>query len=77
MLNLALNKSALRREGGALAFLFAGLLLFYFPVIFGNKTVFTSDTLFFNFPMYHFLHQAYHEGFIPFWNPDLFAGIPL
>ncbi len=76
MLNLALNKSALRREGGALAFLFAGLLLFYFPVIFGNKTVFTSDTLFFNFPMYHFLHQAYHEGFIPFWNPDLFAGIP-
>jgi Bacterial membrane protein YfhO len=70
------NKNAFYREAGALAFLFATLLLFYFPVIFGNKTVFTSDTLFFNFPMYHFVHQAYQEGFIPFWNPDLFAGIP-
>lgn len=76
MLNLAPNKSALHREGGAIAFLFLALLLFYFPVIFGNRTVFSSDTVFFNFPMYHFLYRAYHEGFIPFWQPNLFGGLP-
>jgi hypothetical protein len=70
------DKNTLYRDGGALVLLFIVLLLFYFPVIFGNKTVFTSDTFLFNFPMYHFLHQAYHTGFIPFWYPDLFAGIP-
>ena len=44
--------------------------------MFVGKVVFSTDTLYFNFPMYHYLHQAYHEGFVPFWNPNQFAGLP-
>ena len=70
------NQSALYRDGGALGILLCALLLAYFPVVFGSKVMFSTDTLYFNFPMYHYLHQAYHDGFIPFWNPNQFAGLP-
>jgi len=70
------NRSALYRDGGALGILLCALLLLYFPVVFGSKVMFSTDTLYFNFPMYHYLHQAYHDGFIPFWNPNQFAGLP-
>ena len=70
------NQSTLYRDGTALGILLCALLLIYFPVVFGNKVMFSTDTLYFNFPMYHYLHQAYHDGFIPFWNPNQFAGLP-
>jgi len=70
------HQSALYRDGGALSILLCALLLLYFPTVLGNKVVFSTDTLYFNFPMYHFLHQSYHEGFVPFWNPNQFAGLP-
>lgn len=70
------DRSLLHREGKAIGFLLLALLLLYFPVLFGNKTVFSSDTAFFNFPMYETLHRALHEGFIPFWEPNQFLGLP-
>ena len=70
------DKSLLYREGPAITLLLFALLLLYLPVIFGNKTVFSRDTALFNFPMYHFLYHAFHEGFIPFWEPKQFTGLP-
>ncbi len=76
MPTISMDKNAFYREAKALGFLSVILLLLYFPLVFGNKTVFDSDTTFFNVPMYAYLHQAYQEGFIPFWKPGLFTGLP-
>ncbi len=51
-------------------------LLFFYPVIFAEKTFFFRDFHRFFYPLKIFLATAFKNGFIPFWNPQIFCGSP-
>lgn len=52
------------------------VLLFFSPLLVGDQTLFFRDILVFSYPMKYFLYRAYHEKFLPFWDPQLFGGTP-
>jgi len=56
-----------------LAVLFLAL---FFPVLFEGKTFFFRDMLHFGYPFKHFIWKCWQEGALPFWNPQISAGIP-
>ncbi len=56
-----------------LAVLFLAL---FFPVLFEGKTFFFRDMLHFGYPFKHFIWKCWQEGVLPFWNPQISAGIP-
>ncbi|MFQ5672041.1 MAG: hypothetical protein ACE5G9_03025 [Nitrospinales bacterium] len=63
-------------DGAAVLLLTALCLEFFAPVLFQDKTFFYRDVPMAAYPMKLFLSRAYHEGFLPFWNPALFCGMP-
>jgi len=48
----------------------------FYPLFFKGKALFLRDYHFFTYPFRHFLSQAYHEGFIPYWTPNAYGGMP-
>ncbi|KMP12689.1 hypothetical protein UR09_00400 [Candidatus Nitromaritima sp. SCGC AAA799-A02] len=56
--------------------LFLVAALFFFPVLFSGHTFFFRDITQYHYPMKYFVSQAYHDGFLPFWNPSIFGGYP-
>ena len=51
-------------------------LLFFFPLIFEDKTFFFRDIHRWFYPMKYFLANSLKNGSIPFWCPDYFCGAP-
>lgn len=55
--------------------LFVLLLIFYYPIVFENKTLLPPDTL--TAKSYNnFVNDALKEGIYPLWNPYIFSGMP-
>ena len=53
------------------------LILYFFPVLFEEKTFFFRDIRHFAYPMKFYLARVWALGEWPFWYPHLFQGIPL
>lgn len=51
-------------------------ILFFSPLLFGDKVIFYRDFTFVTFPFRYFLAQTFQEGAIPFWNTNVYAGMP-
>jgi Bacterial membrane protein YfhO len=51
-------------------------LTFFAPMLFGNKAIFYRDFTFVTFPFRFFLAQIFHEGAIPYWNSNVYGGMP-
>ncbi|MCF8721849.1 YfhO family protein [Nitrospina gracilis] len=64
------------QSGLAVLFLAAGLLFFFWPMLFEGKVPFDRDFTLVTYPVKHHLHQAYQQGILPFWNPNVHAGTP-
>jgi len=61
------------------AYLFAAMalsILFFYPVLFSNKTFFLRDIHQWFYPMKFFLSNSLKAGEIPFWCPHYFCGSP-
>lgn len=55
--------------------LFVLLLIFYYPIVFGGKTLMPPDSL--TSQSYRtFIHDALKSGTYPLWNPYIFSGMP-
>ena len=50
--------------------------IFFSPLLFEGKTLFSRDITVLAYPMKYFIFKAYHEGFVPFWNPSVYNGKP-
>lgn len=50
--------------------------LFFYPVLFSEKTFFFRDIHRWFYPMKYFLASSLKGGFIPFWCPNYFGGSP-
>ncbi len=72
------NSSLLSRiqSGLGLLLLGGGLLLFFWPMLFQGKMPFDRDFTLVTYPVKHHLHQAYQQGTLPFWNPNVHMGTP-
>ncbi len=51
-------------------------VLFFYPLIFSDKTFFFRDIHAWFYPMKHFLASSLKAGSIPFWCPNYFCGSP-
>jgi uncharacterized membrane protein YfhO len=58
-------------------FLISILILYFFPVLFEEKTFFYRDIQHFAYPMKFYLTQIWALGEWPFWYPHLLQGIPI
>lgn len=56
--------------------LFAIVMIFFSPMLFGDKVIFYRDFTFVTFPFKYFLAQTFQEGAIPYWNTNVYAGMP-
>jgi hypothetical protein len=72
------NQKNLRPEKNGLGIfiLFAIATIFFSPMLFGDKVIFYRDFTFVTFPFKFFLAQAFQEGAIPYWNTNVYAGMP-
>lgn len=52
------------------------LVIFFYEVFFQNQVLYCCDNLLINLPSRAFLHTELLSGRFPFWNPQLFSGIP-
>lgn len=52
------------------------ILVFFFDVLFGSKTLFTGDNISLNIPGKFFLRTVIENKQLPLWNPYLFSGMP-
>ncbi len=66
-----------KKDAWALALLTGVVFLFFFPLIFGNATLFSRDITAFVYPLKHYLHESLQQNTLPFWSPHLFHGMPL
>ena len=60
-------------------FIFLALILsiiFFYPLIFSNKTFFFRDIQAWFYPMKYFLSTSLRAGNIPFWCPNYYCGSP-
>lgn len=65
------------KDWQAVLFLVALFSAFYAPMLGAGKMVLGfKDIARFNYPMHKYLHGAYQEGFIPWWDPGIFSGAP-
>jgi Bacterial membrane protein YfhO len=60
---------------GILILLVIAISLFS-PLLFGDKVIFYRDFTFVTFPFKYFLAQTFQEGAIPYWNSNVYAGMP-
>jgi len=51
-------------------------ITFFSPLLFGNKAIFYRDFTFVTFPFKFFIAQTFQEGAIPYWSPNVYAGMP-
>ena len=51
-------------------------LLFFYPLILSEKTLYFRDIQRIFYPMKYFLSHILKNGFLPFWNPFIFCGAP-
>jgi len=59
----------------AVIILFVLLIIFYYPIVFENKTMMPPDTL--TAKSYrNFMNDALKDGTYPLWNPYIFSGMP-
>ena len=56
--------------------LFAIAITFFSPMLFGDKVIFYRDFTFVTFPFKYFLAKTFQEGAIPYWNTNVYAGMP-
>ena len=59
-----------------LSILCALLLVFFYPLLFGDRIIFYYDFTFITYPMRFLLHHWLREGVWPFWNPYAHGGEP-
>ncbi|OQX83749.1 hypothetical protein B6D60_10115, partial [candidate division KSB1 bacterium 4484_87] len=70
-----LNFFSAHPHWSAAIILFVLLLIFYYPIIFENKTLLPPDTL--TAKSYNtFVKDALKSGTYPLWNPYIFSGMP-
>ena len=51
-------------------------ITFFSPLLFGDKAIFYRDFTFVTFPFKFFLAQTFQAGAIPYWSPNVYAGMP-
>jgi len=51
-------------------------MVFFGPLLFGDKVIFYRDFTFVTFPFRYFLAQTLQAGSIPYWNTNAYAGMP-
>jgi hypothetical protein len=52
------------------------IILFFYPLIFSDKTFYLRDIHRWFYPMKFFLASSFKNGTIPYWCPDYFCGAP-
>ncbi|MCL4459585.1 MAG: YfhO family protein [Chloroflexi bacterium] len=70
-------QSEMRGDVGAIAFLFCAVLFLFREAILAGKIYYESDTVTFYFPLAMRVDQAFAQGRIPLWTPNMLAGFPL
>ena len=73
--NLKINPELLRELFGMLLIFLIALNIFS-PMFFMDKAIFHRDYHFITYPFRYFLGQAYQQGVIPYWNPNVYGGMP-
>jgi hypothetical protein len=63
-------------NGLGIFILIAIAVTFFSPMLFGDKVIFYRDFTFVTFPFKYFLAQTFQEGAIPYWNTNVYAGMP-
>ena len=56
--------------------LFLVALSVFSPMFFMGKAIFHRDYHFITYPFRYFLGQAYQQGVIPYWAPNVYGGMP-
>jgi len=64
------------KNGLGIFILFAIAITFFSPMLFGDKAIFYRDFTFVTFPFKFFLARIFQEGAIPYWNTNVYAGMP-
>lgn len=54
----------------------AGVLILFFPNLFGGKTLFLRDITYIFHPWKSFAAESLQRGALPLWNPYVFCGMP-
>ena len=72
------NPEILRPDNNGLGIfiLVAIAIIFFSPLLFGDKVIFYRDFTFVTFPFKFFVAQIFQEGAIPYWNSNVYAGMP-
>ena len=52
-------------------------LIYFFPATRGNLVISPDDGVIFNVPIRVAVANLLHAGYLPFWNPYIFCGMPL
>jgi hypothetical protein len=73
--NLKLNPGFLQELSGMLLLFLAALSIFS-PLFFSGKAIFHRDYHFITYPFRYFLGQAYQQGVISYWAPNVYSGMP-
>jgi len=68
--------SGFKNNGLGISILLAIAIAFFSPLLFGDKVIFYRDFTFVTFPFRFFIAQIFHEGAIPYWNSNMYAGMP-
>lgn len=53
----------------------ASLIVFYFPLLTGQRTLVISDHCFYVEPLSRYLGESFRQGRLPLWNPYLYCGM--
>jgi hypothetical protein len=73
--NPKLNSGFLQELSGMLL-LFLMALSIFSPLLFSDKAIFHRDYHFITYPFRYFLGQAYQQGVLPYWAPNVYGGMP-
>ena len=73
--NIKLTPGFLQELSGMLLLFLVALNVFS-PMFFMGKAIFHRDYHFITYPFRHFLGQAYQQGAIPYWVPNVWGGMP-
>ena len=73
--NIKMNRGFFKELSGVLLLLVVALN-FFSPLLFSGKAIFHRDFHFVTYPFRYFLGQAYQQGVIPYWAPNVYGGMP-
>ncbi len=71
----SMNPAWIQDLSGLLVLVLMALNVFY-PLLFKGRAIFHRDYHFITYPFRHFLGQAYQQGIIPYWTPNVYGGMP-